>query len=82
MPANSRPARERRLGRAGVSATGSHQIGKVQPARFHFHQALLGRGMRVGNLLQFENLGTAETGDDECFHGESLAAFGKLVCAS
>ncbi len=28
--------------------------------------------MRVGDLLQFENLGTAETSDDESFHAESL----------
>jgi hypothetical protein len=28
--------------------------------------------MGVGDLLQFENLGTAETGDDQGFHGESL----------
>src|ERR1017187_8127123 len=63
---------ERRLGSAGVPAARGEQIGKVQAARFHFHQKLLGRGMRVGNLLQFENLGPAETSDDECFHGESL----------
>ena len=28
--------------------------------------------MGVGNLLQFENLGAAETSDDECFHAVSL----------
>jgi hypothetical protein len=29
--------------------------------------------MRVGDVLQFENFRTAETSDDECFHGESLS---------
>src|SRR4029077_6100286 len=65
---------KRRLGSIGVSAVHGHQIGKVQAARFHFHQNLVRGGMRVGNLLQFENLRTAETSDDEGFHAESLTA--------
>ncbi len=69
---------ERRLGSAGVSAARGEQIGKVQAARFDFHQKLLGRGMRVGDLLQFEDFGTAETSDDECFHAESLTAPGAV----
>src|SRR5208337_5171470 len=64
--------RERRLGSAGVSAARGEQIGKVQAARLHLHQKLLRRGMRVGNLLQFENFGTAETGDDQRFHAAIL----------
>ena len=64
---------ERRLGSAGVSAAGGEQISEVQAARLHVHQNLLGRGMGVGDLLQFENLGTAKTSDDECLHGVSLA---------
>src|SRR5208282_784649 len=63
---------ERWLGRACVSTARGEQIGKVQATGFHFHQHLLRRGMGIGDLLQFENLGTAETSDDECFHGESL----------
>ena len=49
-----------------------HQIGKVQAASFYLHYDLFLRGLRVWNLLQFENLGTAETSDDEGFHAESL----------
>src|SRR4029077_4383278 len=63
---------KRRLGSIGVSAVHGHQIGKVQAARFHFHQNLFRRGMRVVDLLQFESLGAAETSDDEGFHAESL----------
>ena len=64
--------RERRFGRAGVSAARGQQIGEVQATRLHLHQKLFGCGMGVGDLLQFEHFGAAETGDDECFHGESL----------
>src|SRR5208282_6675659 len=63
---------ERRLGSTGVSTARGEQIGEVQAARLHLHQNLLRGGMRVGNLLQFEDFGTAETSDDEGFHGESL----------
>src|SRR5208282_5869927 len=60
-----------------VSAARREQIGKVQAARLHFHQKLLGCGVRVGNLLQFENFGTAETSDDERVHGESLSVLSR-----
>ena len=73
---------ERRLGSAGVSAARGEQIGKVQAARFHFHQKLFGSRVRVGNLLQFEDLGPAETSDDECFHGKSLTGSRSLPSAS
>ena len=60
---------QRRFGSIGVSSFRGHQIGEVQAACFHFHEHLFGRGMRVGDLLQFENVGTAETRDDQSFHG-------------
>ncbi len=61
---------ERRIGSGCVSSLGGHQVGKVQTAGFDVDQNLVGRGMRSRELLDFENFRSAETSDDQGFHGE------------
>jgi len=61
---------EGRFGSAGVASVGGHEIGEVEASGFDFDYDLVGAGVGVGDVLEFEDLGASEAGDDESAHGE------------
>ena len=48
-----------RLRAAGIESAGHHGIGKVHPYGFHPYHHFSGLGLGIGNVLQFEDFGTA-----------------------
>ena len=64
---------EWRLGSAGVSSAGGEQVGEVEAAGFDFDHNLIGSGMRVRDILQFENSGPPKREMTRAFMRESSA---------
>ena len=62
-----------RLGRAGISSTGGHCVGKVHPARFNPHQFFSRTRYWLRNVRGFKDLWPAESSDDDSFHKEKCS---------
>jgi len=72
-PANSRPAVSGGLGVLAYPPRMVIRSAKFRPPASTFTRTCSGVGCASGTCCKFENIGTAETSDDECFHAESLA---------
>jgi hypothetical protein len=66
---------QRRSGRARISATGGHGIGKVDAGGFNPHQFFPATGNRFRNIAQFKDLGSAEAADYHGFHNLESSNF-------
>src|SRR3972149_4129841 len=58
-----------------VEAGAVVHIDVVEPRRFELHHRLAGRRLRIGNILQGEHLGPAESLDADRFHAASSCCF-------